>query len=124
MAKESEKAIDAMIILNDTQGGMIVIVDQFKTRDKNVGNSVASTTVLDNGTLISTIIPAMQEVKDRYKTQFGLPESTLFVYDVFSDRYEPQSADRRLNELNLPFFLTRKPQLAQSAGPALAQLCG
>ena len=113
-----------MIYLNDTQGRIIVILDQFKTRDKNVDYGVASTTVLANGTLISTIIPAMQEVKDRYKAQFGLPDSTLFVYDVFSDRYEPQRTDRRLNELNLPYFLTRKPQLAESAGPALAQLCG
>ena len=46
------------------------------------------------------------------------------AFDVFSDKHEPAKPDFRLNELNVPFFITRYPQLTQSAGPALAQLCG
>jgi len=127
MAMRNETAVDALAVLEATDGSeTLLVLNQSKERDKNVGNGKEAETVLFNGTIISTLLPGMMDIGNQFKTQFNLPSDTTIILDVFSDRGEPSDSQARLDEApsGVPYFITRRPQLSSSAGPAFAHLAG
>jgi hypothetical protein len=103
----------------------LIIATQVKHRQANVGNGVESMTKLGNAEFKRILKQQMEPVFGALTSVFdqSFTEDSVVVFDVYSDRLEPVSAQKGLEFVGERYCLTRGAAFEQATGAPLSRIC-